>query len=349
MSRSFAASGRQYHPVTGPAEWDRASISADHSWQYSLPPATLEEIKSNLRAFSLDEVSYSEVGRANFPLPSFEELAREIARQLGYGRGMVKLTGLDVADYTVAQAKVIFTALAGHIGTTVSQSHRGDYIGEVMDFRNANDDRRYHNGGEFMMHRDPTADVTGLLSIRRSKEGGHSRLMSAATLHNVLLDSHPEMMATAYRGFYFRRTTPDRGDTALFTPHRIPAFDFSAEGEFMAHYIPHFSEYYLERDGVPENHIERRTQATIKELIWHRPELYFEMMMEPGDMQFVNNRIALHSRTDYVDWPEIERARLLLRVWLQLPELSQVPAHMQYFENRDRADGGIAKRQEANA
>ena len=57
----------------------------------------------------------------------------------------------------------------------------------------------------------------------------------------------------------------------------------------------------------------------------------------------MSNRIALHARTDYTDWPEIERARLLLRVWLQLPHLSRVPAHMEMFENRDRLNGGIAK------
>jgi hypothetical protein len=343
MSKPYAAYGEKMHPVTGPAVWDRAEIADDAGWRYQLTPDTLSELRANIARLDPAIVVLKDVTPDNFPLPSFVEQGRAIARQLGFGRGIASLAGLDVASYTLPQLKLIYTGLSAHIGITVSQSHRGDYIGEVMDFRNKADDRRYHNGGEFVMHRDPTADVSGLLSIRRSMTGGYSRLLSAGMLHNVLLSERPELMETFYRGFYFRRTTPDRGNSELYTPHRIPSFDFSPTGEFMAHYIPHFSEYYQERDGLRSDHVEVRAQAAIKEVMWDRPELYLEYMMELGDMQFVSNRVALHSRTDYVDWPEIERARLLVRVWMQLPELPPVPTHMQYFENRDRADGGIAK------
>lgn len=349
MPETFAAYGKPMQPVAGPALWDRAQITADPAWRYQLAAETLAEIRANISHMDAEQVVLKDVTAENFPLASFAGLGAEIRRQLGFGRGIANLGGLDVGNYTLSELKLIYSGLCAHIGITVSQSHRGDYIGEVMDFRDASDDRRYHNGGEFVMHRDPTADVTGLLSIRRSREGGYSRLMSAALVHNVLLAERPELMETFYRGFYFRRTTPDRGTTALYTANRIPSFDFAETGEFMAHYIPHFSEYYIERDGLPADHVEVRAQAAIKEVLWERPELYLEYMMEPGDMQFVSNRIALHSRTAYVDWPEIERARLLVRVWMQLPGLPPVPPHMQYFENRDRADGGIAKLEPAAA
>jgi hypothetical protein len=51
----------------------------------------------------------------------------------------------------------------------------------------------------------------------------------------------------------------------------------------------------------------------------------------------------MHARTDYEDWEDAAKYRLLLRIWMQLPDLSVVPADMQHFINRDRADGGIAK------
>ena len=345
MSKPFSASGQTMQIVTGPSVWNNTEITADTSWLYRLSEQTLLEIKANIAKLDVGSVVLRDVGPDNFPLPSFVEQSKEIAQQIGAGRGIAKLSGLDIANYSLDEAKLIYSGICNYIGVTVSQSHLGDYIGEVMDFRNESDDRRYHNGGEFIMHRDPTADVTGLLSIRRSMEGGYSRLMSASTLHNVLLQDYPELMETIYKGFYYRRTTPDRGTTDLYTSYRIPVFDFSNSGEFMFHYIPGFSEFYQQRDELPEDHIERQAQRAIKDVLWNRPELYLENMMEPGDMQFSSNRIALHARTDYTDWPEIERARLLLRVWLQLPELSVVPPHMQMFENRDRADGGIAKQE----
>ncbi len=346
MTHSFAGIGQPMQPVTGPSVWNREEISADSSWQYQLSDQTIAEIKANLSQLTVDpaDIVMKDVNPDNFPLPSFVEQAKAIAEQIGSGRGIARLSGLDVENYSLDEAKLIYSGICNHIGITVSQSHKGDYIGEVMDFRDNNDERRYHNGGEFVMHRDPTADVVGLLSIRKSMEGGYSRLMSAGTLHNVLLADYPELMETIYRGFYYRRTTPDRGKTDLYTPYRIPVFDFAeGTGEFMAHYIPGFSEFYQKRDELPEDHIEVKAQKAIQDVLWHRPELYLENMMEPGDMQFASNRVCLHARTDYKDYPEIERARLLLRVWLQLPNLSTVPAHMEMFENRDRANGGIEK------
>lgn len=343
MTKTFAAIGQPMQPVSGASVWDNAEISTDNSWQYHLSTDTIAEINANLKRMNAADAVLKEINPETFPLPSFVEQGQAIAHQIGYGRGIAKLAGLDISRYTLDEAKLIYSGICNYIGVTVSQSHLGDYIGEVMDFRNTDDDRRYHNGGEFIMHRDPTCDVTGLLSIRKSMEGGYSRLMSAGMVHNTLLAKYPELMETIYTGFSYRRTTPDRGATDLYTPHRIPVFDFADSGEFMSHYIPGFSEFYQQRDELPDDHIEVQAQKAIKDVLWNSPHLHLESMMEPGDMQFCSNRITLHARTDYTDWPEIERARLLLRVWLQLPELSKVPNHMEMFENRDRCNGGIAK------
>ena len=40
------------------------------------------------------------------------------------------------------------------------------------------------------------------------------------------------------------------------------------------------------------------------------------MDFEPGDIQPLHNHQILHDRTGYVDWPEPERKRHLLRLWL---------------------------------
>jgi len=40
------------------------------------------------------------------------------------------------------------------------------------------------------------------------------------------------------------------------------------------------------------------------------------MMLEAGDMQFINNYTTLHARTEFVDYPEPERKRWMVRLWL---------------------------------
>jgi hypothetical protein len=47
-------------------------------------------------------------------------------------------------------------------------------------------------------------------------------------------------------------------------------------------------------------------------------ELSVEIDFEPGDISFVLNHVALHARSRYEDWPEPERKRHLLRLWLDL-------------------------------
>ena len=54
------------------------------------------------------------------------------------------------------------------------------------------------------------------------------------------------------------------------------------------------------------------------------PEFYLDMSFEPGDMQFLCNYVVLHSRTDYEDWPEPERKRHLLRLWLRTPGMVEL-------------------------
>ncbi len=46
----------------------------------------------------------------------------------------------------------------------------------------------------------------------------------------------------------------------------------------------------------------------------------------PGDMQFLHNHSLLHDRTAFVDHPEPERRRHLLRLWMTLPGDRALPA-----------------------
>jgi hypothetical protein len=55
------------------------------------------------------------------------------------------------------------------------------------------------------------------------------------------------------------------------------------------------------------------------------------MDFRPGDIQFLNNRVVLHSRTDFVDHAEPARKRLLLRLWLRTPGYTELP---DYFKPR---------------
>ena len=47
-----------------------------------------------------------------------------------------------------------------------------------------------------------------------------------------------------------------------------------------------------------------------------RPDLRLEMEFRKGDIQILNNRTTLHSRTAFTDQLDLDQRRLLLRLWL---------------------------------
>ncbi|MFB9572853.1 TauD/TfdA family dioxygenase [Streptomyces yanii] len=50
------------------------------------------------------------------------------------------------------------------------------------------------------------------------------------------------------------------------------------------------------------------------------------MDLRPGDMQFLNDHVTLHSRTEYVDHPEPGRRRDLIPLWLSTDQDRQAPS-----------------------
>jgi len=53
--------------------------------------------------------------------------------------------------------------------------------------------------------------------------------------------------------------------------------------------------------------------------------LRLDMNFMPGDIQFLHNHTILHARSAYEDWPEVERKRHLLRLWLSPPGARPLP------------------------
>ena len=55
------------------------------------------------------------------------------------------------------------------------------------------------------------------------------------------------------------------------------------------------------------------------------PKLNLMMELEPGDIQLVHNHTILHDRTAFEDYPEPDRKRHLLRLWLAPPGARPLP------------------------
>ena len=62
---------------------------------------------------------------------------------------------------------------------------------------------------------------------------------------------------------------------------------------------------------------ETATATAALDEIFSRSELIAEYYMQPGQIQYVNNRAIGHSRTGFVDHVDPDLRRYLVRLWLR--------------------------------
>jgi hypothetical protein len=95
-------------------------------------------------------------------------------------------------------------------------------------------------------------------------------------------------------------------------------------GETICSFLPSVIEGAVEEGLTTFTDAEREALEYMKSIA-ESPEFRFDMEIAPGDMQFLNNRAILHNRLDYEDYPEPERRRLMLRLWLTMPGWRKYP------------------------
>jgi hypothetical protein len=91
------------------------------------------------------------------------------------------------------------------------------------------------------------------------------------------------------------------------------------------------------KTGKPLDPLEQSALDFLDSLAYD-PDIHLDMDLQLGDMQLCNNYTILHSRTGFEDWPEPERRRHMVRLWLTFRERRPMgdafPAHNGYGRNQ---------------
>lgn len=168
------------------------------------------------------------------------------------------------------------------------------------------------------MHTD-AGSIAALMCLKTAINGGMSRIASSAALHNQLLKTRPDLLSVLYEGFLQRSTDKDAkyGSGHNLSASKIPVF-VKHNGEFTCRYIGRFLRRAIESGDVSKNGLELEAVDAL-DRIAALPEFYLDMSFKEGDIQYLNNGLILHNRTDYTDAPELDKRRYLLRLWLVVP------------------------------
>jgi hypothetical protein len=92
------------------------------------------------------------------------------------------------------------------------------------------------------------------------------------------------------------------------------------DGRWRANYGPDYIRSAQHIPGVPPLRPDQVAAMAELDRLADDPRFVLTMDLRPGDMQFLNNHVVMHSRTSYEDHAEPGRRRDLIRVWInELP------------------------------
>lgn len=302
--------------------WLGSELQDRHDWLHTFTAVEIDEIAAALADAEAADRQMKNLTTDDFPLPTLVEVLRDMRIELEDGLGLKLLRGFPTDRFTTDQLRMVFWGIGLHIGTAVSQSKRNDYLGDVRDLGTGLDGpefRGYTSSGELTYHCD-AADITGLFCLHPAKEGGLSRIVSSLAVHNEIKATRPDLLAVLFQPYFWSMQGNELAGVAPFYSQPIFAVE---DGFFACRYTrTHIRSAEIEAEtnpDIPELTVEQREALDLLDQVAARPEFQLTMMFEPGDMQFLNNHLTLHTRTAFEDHPEPERRRHLLRLWMSLP------------------------------
>jgi hypothetical protein len=113
----------------------------------------------------------------------------------------------------------------------------------------------------------------------------------------------------------------------------VPVFG-RADGLLSVCYLREFINMGAEELGEPLSDIQVEA-LELFERIANREDIVLTFRLEPGSASFINNYTVLHSRTAFEDWPEVERRRLLFRLWLKAEPSRPVHPNLRRYYGDD--------------
>jgi hypothetical protein len=300
-------------PLETPAAWRGADMRQRTDWMVELTPADIAELHAAQQVAASRGRPLAQMSAADFPLPTLAPRIAQWRHEIRRGRGFVLIRGVPVQQWTEQQAETFFWCLGHHFGVPGAQNPEGDLLGHVRDQRTGADVRYYRTNKELAVHTD-TADFVGLLCLQKAKSGGLSRIASSVAVFNELLRVKPHLVPRLFEPMWF--DTKGEGGVRAFP---IPPCRYY-RGELRTFWQ---SDYY--RSVNRFEHVPKPTPAEQELLdtydgIATSPDFHLDMDLQPGDVQLISNHTILHARTAFEDWPELERRRHLLRLWISIPE-----------------------------
>ena len=295
--------------------WYGAELAGRGEWIEWLSEGEIEEVESAVEQLHQSQRELATITNVDVPLPRLGPRLHRILDEVMNGRGFVLIKGLPIERWTRREAAVAFLVIAVHLGNFRMQNADGHLLGHVRDLGRSSSDpnTRIYQTRERQTHHTDSCDVVGLMCLQRAKSGGLSSLVSSTTIFNEMRRRRPDLLSVLLQPIETdRRGEVPEGSEPYFN---IPVFNYH-DGLVSAIYQRQYIESARRFSGVPPLSPSQTEALDLLDQLANDPKLNLMMELEPGDIQLVHNHTILHDRTAFEDYPEPERKRDLLRLWL---------------------------------
>ena len=291
--------------INSSGSWKGKEISGQPDWQIDLTENHIKEINELI----------SGNGQKN---SSITQLFADARETLENGPGVVLIRNCPVHDLNEGEAKKLFSILASLIGTLVSQSSEGELIFSVRDSGYKEDDPRSRgpNTRKKLSFHSDRCDVIGFLCLKQAMSGGENQIVSSIAIHNHLVENEPGLIKYLYEPFYYRRHNVDTGNELPYC--RQPIFSVT-EGKFACNLLRVLIDRAYAMPELPDMSEEQKRALDAIEETASLTEMHFNFRQRPGDILFLNNWTTLHRRSEFIDFPDPEKKRHILRAWISPP------------------------------
>lgn len=321
-------------PYDHPSAWKGAQMRETRDWIVQLSAAHNDELAAALAVAKARGATIPNLKAEDFPLTSLQPVLAALRNEVNDGRGFTLLRGFDIDRYPLGDAAMIYWGIGAHMGTGSAQNAQGDMLGHVtdlgVDYRTNVNARGYQTRLLLPFHND-AMDIVVLMCLRPARSGGLSRIVSSTAIFNAIQQRRPDLLPVMYEAFYLdKRGESPNGKLPYYAAPMFSVLD----GRLFARYNRGYIESGQRFPEVPRLTAPQIEVLDLVDALCADPEFYLDMQFERGDMQFISNYTTLHSRTEYEDWPEKDRRRYLLRLWLDTGHFKQLPvAYLDRYED----------------
>ncbi len=301
------------------AAWRGEDLAPD-AGTVTLPAAVLGELDRVAALLRDNPLPVIALRPEDFDLAETRGLMADVRRQLADGVGFALIDRLPLERWSREEATGVTWLLCSLVARPVAQKWDGTMVYDVLDTGRepGNGVRPDKTSAEQNFHTDNSYNLcpphyVALLCLQKAREGGMSEIVSFLAAHDEMRRRHPDLLARLYRPFHFDRQREHAPDEPMTTHHAM----FENHGGRLVARLSRFQVINGQKLAGEELDPEGAAAMEALEEIMREPGMGKRFWFEPGQIQIVDNLRMGHRRTAFADWPEPERRRHLVRLWLR--------------------------------